>query len=230
MQPSSRSHCGPECGETGEGSLPSTTRSSTLGSRMILRSRSTVPSTVSPTATRMLAFARAVAARTLAPALPSSVVMATVVRVIALVSLPIRPKSRVTGARNSDSLANTARSGAGACGPKRRSISAVTSGSDCGKGLRSIRVMARASRAVAPIRGGVEAWPPGSRVSSSTSRIPFSATPTTAAGRVTPGNAPPATAPPSSSTSQGRTPRPASSSAAAAALAPAVSSLLPKEK
>ena len=94
-----------------------------------------------------------------------------------------------------------------------------------GNGCLCSRSIARASRAVAGIAGGVEACPPVSRAVRSTVMTPRSATPIIAVGTVTPGTAPSTTAPPSSMTSPGRTPRSVSSATIAWAPSPAVSSL-----
>ncbi len=66
----------------------------------------------------------------------------------------------------------------------------TTSSTRAGNGSSSSRRMARASRAGAPPRTGAEAWPPGSVATSSTSRVPFSARPTTAVCPGTPGKTP----------------------------------------
>ena len=107
--------------------------------------------------------------------------------------------------------------------------STVVSGSRAAIGERSSLTIARARRAVGPLRVGVEAWPPRPSILSSTLVVPFSATPIAATGRLTPGKASWATAPPSSRTSQGRTPRRTSSATAAGAVGPDTSSSQPKE-
>ncbi len=98
-----------------------------------------------------------------------------------------------------------------------------------GIGERSSRVIARASRAVGPIRAGVEAWPPRPSTRSSIDMMPFSVTPTTPTGLPMPAKASCAIAPPSSTTNHGRTPRRSSSATASSAAVPNTSSSQPKE-
>ena len=64
---SRRAYAASSVGDTGLGSSPLTSVTSTWGSLTVRRIRSMAPSTVSPTMTRMLTWARAVAAMTLAP-------------------------------------------------------------------------------------------------------------------------------------------------------------------
>ena len=138
-------------GETGLGSLPSTTSIRTCLSPIALRTCSTTPATVSPTMIRMLTPARAVLAMTLSAGEPDSVVTATVVRVIAADSGPAAIRARVsTGVRRA-ALAMSGRSASGACGAIRCISSMVGLGVLGGNGFFSSRRMARASRLVGPI-------------------------------------------------------------------------------
>ncbi len=95
--------------------------------------------------------------------------------------------------------------------------------------LFSRRPIARAIRAVGPLRAGVEAWPPRPSAVRRRDVTPFSVTPMTATGGSTPGKAPCAIAPPSSSTNHGRTSRRRSSSTAACAAPPETSSSQPND-
>ena len=119
---------------TGLGSSPLTSVTSTRGSLTVLRIRSMAPSTVSPTMTRMLTWARAVAAMTLAPGDPESWVTATVVRVSAAVSWPSRASTCARTGRRRRAWQKTAPNGIRACAPTCSIISTVASGRCAGKG------------------------------------------------------------------------------------------------
>jgi hypothetical protein len=229
----SRSSKASSIGEIGDGSPDSTTSMRIDSSSTAFLMCSTTPATVSPTITRTLSPAFAVEAITLRAGDPLRVVVATVVRVIAAASGPAASSARVTtGASRSARPSNgfrTGRSGSGTCGARRRISSRVGAGAEAGKGAFSTRRIARARRAVGPLRAGVEACPPRPSATSSSDVVPFSVTPTTPNGAFTPGKAPPAIAPPSSSTSQGVTPRSRSTSTASSAAVPLTSSSHPND-
>ena len=117
-------------------------------------------STVSPGITRMLTPAVADEAITLSAGLPSRVVIANVVRAIAAASGPAADSARVSRGRIRSARPRTGRNGRGRWGARVRIRSTVVSGSRAGIGWRSILRIARARRAVGPLRAGVEAWPP----------------------------------------------------------------------
>ena len=178
---------------------------------------------------RMFTPAVAVWAITLRAGLPLSVVIANVVRAIAALSGPIAVRMRASAGPRRPALAMRVRMGSGAWGASRRNSSTVGAGTLEGIGDRSSRVIARASRAVGPIRAGVEAWPPRPSTRSSIDMMPFSVTPTTPTGLPMPAKASWAIAPPSSTTNQGRTSRRSSSATASSAAVPNTSSSQPKE-
>ena len=66
----------------------------------------------------------------------------------------------MSSGRSRSAFASSGRSARGACGAIRRSSSTVGSGTLAAIWWRSSRVIARASRAVGPLRAGVEACPP----------------------------------------------------------------------
>ena len=184
---------------------------------------------MSPTRMRRLTAAVALEAITLCAGEPDSVVTAIVVRTRAAGSAPAARSARLRSGCTRRALANSGRSGAGACGAIRANISIVGSGSEAANCRFSRRTTARAIRAVGPPGAGVEEWPPRPSARSSIVVVPFSETPTTPSGGCTPGKAWCAIAPPSSSTNQGVTPRERSSSTAAGASGPETSSRAPKE-
>ena len=99
-----------------------------------------------------------------------------------------------------------------------------------GNGFGDSRCTARAMRAVGVVAGGAEACPPSPRAVRRSVSTPFSPTPTIAAGTFTNGRGASTTAPPSSSTSHGVRRRSRNRSAIAAAAAPWLSSLPPRER
>ena len=228
MAPASRSHSGPVLGETGDGSLGSTASMRTCGSRIALRRCSSASATDEPTAMRTFTTASAVSGRAFAARLPRSCVTAVVVRTIARVSSLILANTARSSGCSRRARTKTARSGPVACAPRVSTIRRVVSLSRAGNGFAFTRVIARASRTVAVVFGGVDACPPCCSTVSRTLVMPFSLTPTTAIGFVTPGKMRSTTAPPSSSTKPGRTPRSRRTPTSACAPEPTVSSSCPK--
>jgi hypothetical protein len=167
---------------------------------------------------RKLITARARAGSTFDFTPPWKIVAAVVVRRPALAE-GTRARPRSTSGAKSHRLARARRAAKDISRPttsRRRHI-------DCGRvgsGWSSTRFTAAARIPMAVCAGGIEEWPPSPATSSSTSRAPFSATPTSATGRARPGMMPRATISPSSSVDSSRTPRPARSAATAAAPVP----------
>src|SRR5882757_2124070 len=116
----SLSHTGPVDGETGDGSVPYATRTSTSGSAIARRISRAASSTLEPTAIRTFTIAVARSAMTLSPALPVRRVTARVVRTIAEVSAPSRENPAVSSGRKAPARVNMKRRGPDAWAPSVR--------------------------------------------------------------------------------------------------------------
>lgn len=113
---------------------------------------------------------------------------------------------RMTTGLNSQRLANTRRKAQLPCEASSRSIAATGADSFAAGGFCCTASRPATSLAVASLSDGMAACPPSALVVMKASKMPFSATPTTANSPVTPSGGLSMTAPPSSSTIYGTRP------------------------